>query len=176
MDQTIKDLFEEIECQRQDLSKRIMANNESQLNESIRPGAWTVSQIVEHLVLSDETLGRAVDSRVAEAEPVLFRVIPRSWRFALILDALNKNVKLPLPTPLVNPTGKVSIQDLLIRWERAREKMRADLNWLTADDRRYFHPALGLLSASQILKLVRVHTAYHHRQIDSLLQADAPSK
>jgi hypothetical protein len=159
--------FEAIESQRADLERDALALTEAQLNWT-PGGVWSVGQIVHHLVLSDETLGRAQDPEAMNAEALMFRVLPRAWRRALILGALKRGVALPLPSPAVEPRRDVSLSKLLSRWARARREMRRVLDALRENETRYSHPVLGPLTAAQMLKLAETHTAYHTRQIEAL--------
>ena len=117
---------------------------------------WSVGQTVHYLTCySDETLGRAQDPEAVKAEAPLFRVLPRAWHRTLILGALNRNVVLPLPSPVVEPRGDVPLSKLLPRWNRARREMRRALDTLQGDEPRYSHPVLGPLTAAQMLELGR---------------------
>ncbi len=160
--------FEAIERQRAALENNALALTADQVNWTPGVGVWSVGQIVHHLVLSDETLGRAQDAEAIKAEAPMFRVLPRAWRRALVLTAFQRNVVLPLPSPAVEPRGDVSLSKLLSRWARARGEMHRVLDTLPGDEPRYSHPVLGLLTAAQMLDLGQTHTAYHTRQIQGL--------
>ncbi len=160
--------FEAIERQRATLESSILALTAAQVNWTPSAAVWSVGQIVHHLVLSDETLGRAQDAEAVKAEVPMFRVLPRAWRRALILSALKRGVVLPLPSPAVEPRGDVPLSKLLSRWARARREMRRVLDTLEADEPRYSHPVLGPLTAAQMLELAQTHTAYHTRQMEAL--------
>lgn len=160
--------FETIERQRADLQSDVLALSETQVNWTPNAAVWSVGQIIEHLVLSDETVGRAQEAGAVETEATMFRVLPRSWRRALVLGALKRGRTLPLPSPDVEPQGNVPLPELLERWERAREEMRRVLEILLGDERRYSHPVLGPLTAGQMLELEETHTAYHTRQMEAL--------
>ncbi len=162
--------FDTIEQQRAALQNGVRDLSDAQLTWTPSGTAWSVQQIVEHLVLSDETVGhaRAADAAV-ETEALMFRVLPRAWRRALILRALNRNAVLPLPSPAVEPRGKVPLSELLTRWDAARGEMRRVLETLQGGhERRYSHPVLGPLTAVQMLDLGQAHMAYHTRQMEAL--------
>jgi hypothetical protein len=160
--------FEAIERQRADLESFALLLPDAQVNWTPGASVWSVGQIVHHLVLSDETVGRAQDLEAVNAEAPLFRILPRAWRRALVLMAFNRNVILPLPSPAVEPRGDVPLSKLLSRWARARREMRRVLDTLPGDETRYSHPVLGPLTAAQMLELGQTHTAYHTRQIEAL--------
>jgi len=160
--------FEAIERQRTALAGDALALGTAQADWTPGGGAWSVRQIVQHLVLSDETVGRALPPGASASESPLFRALPRAWRRALVLGALRRDVALPLPSPAVEPVGDGSLSDWLARWEAARGEMRLALDALTGDEARYSHPVLGPLSGAQMLELSETHTAYHRRQAEAL--------
>jgi len=51
--------FNAIEDQRRTTKARALALSEAQLTRKETADAWSIQQIAEHLVLSDETLGQA---------------------------------------------------------------------------------------------------------------------
>lgn len=160
--------FDAVEGQRARLERGALALSEAQINWTPGGGVWSVGQVVHHLVLSDETLGRAQDPKAIQAEAPMFRVLPRAWRRTLVLLAFNRDIALPLPSPSVEPRGDVPLSKLLRRWARARREMRRALDTLPGDEPRYAHPVLGPLTAAQMLELEQTHIAYHTRQIEAL--------
>ncbi len=165
--------FDAIERQRSELENRVTSLSDAALNWTPEPGVWSVRQIVHHLVLSDETLGRAQDAGAVANEALMFRVLPRSVRRAMILSALRHDKVLPLPSTAIEPRGDITITELGKRWEAIRAEMRRELGALSLDERRYSHPVLGPVTAVQMLELEETHTAYHTRQIEALQQNKA---
>lgn len=54
--------FNAIEVQHAYLQSAALALSDGPLGWSPEPGVWSVRQIIEHLVLSDESVGRAQDA------------------------------------------------------------------------------------------------------------------
>lgn len=160
--------FEAVEQQRSALRAVVLALSDAQWGWCPTPFVWSAGQIIEHLVLSDETLGRAHDAGKAPTEAAMFRVISRAWRRALVLRALDRDAALPLPSSGVEPGGGVPLTALLSRWDAARAGMRRTLDTLDSRERRFAHPVLGPLTAAQMLALSHAHTAYHTRQLEAL--------
>ena len=160
--------FEAVERQREALQRDALALTDAQLAWTPNPGTWSVGGIVEHLVLADEAFARAGDGTALDAAPLPLRLLPRSWRRAMILAAFRRDVALPLPTPAVDPRGGLPASDLVARWDAARRAMRAGLEGLAEGEPRYAHPILGPLDALQMLDLSEAHTAYHARQAAAL--------
>ncbi len=165
--------FEVIECQREYLQTEAGALCDTQWRW--KPGAtvWSIAQIIEHLVLSDETVGRARSAETVVSEPWMFRAVPRSWRRAWIIKALDRDVTLPLPSPDIVPSGNVPMPILCERWAAARREMRGALEVMNGRENRYSHPVLGPLTAAQMLELGRAHIGYHTRQMEMLQRGAA---
>ncbi|BCM88978.1 hypothetical protein IAD21_00820 [Abditibacteriota bacterium] len=164
----IKGRFEDIERQRVAVQESALALSEAQRNWTPNPDLWSVGLIVEHLVLSDEHIGRAQDGASTQKEELMFRILPRSVRRALILGALKRDMVLPLPSSDIEPRSGVPLSELLWRWERARDETRRLLDEIQSRNLSYWHPVLGPLTVAQMLELAYVHTAYHTRQIEVL--------
>ena len=162
--------FDAYERQRLDLVGALNTLNEMQLAWKQTPEDWSILQIVEHLVLSDELMGRASDRFIAKSKLLIFRVLPPFVRRFLVLSALKRNTVLPLPLAAMEPRGQSPLGELRIRWEAVRRVIHTDLDGMTRDTERWFHPALGPLTAAQLLDLGRTHAAYHIRQIEAIGQ------
>ena len=165
---TLQTQFEAVERQRIALQNTALALSDTQRDWKPNPDVWSVQQIIEHLVLSAETIGQANATEVTEQEAPLFRGLPRAARWAMILAALRNDKTLPLPSSAIEPQGNVPLGELLTRWETAQCEMRCVLDTLQGSERRYWHPVLGSLTAAQMLELGEVHTGYHTRQLEAL--------
>jgi hypothetical protein len=165
--------FHAIEQQRSDIQSRITRLSDEQLDWTPETTSWSIRQIIEHLVLCDETLGRAREAGSVMKEAPVFRAVPRALKRALVLRALSRGAILPVPSPAVEPQGNVSLTELVSRWETARGEMQGFLHTLAEDETRYLHPVLGPLTATQMLELNETHAGYHWRQMNALLQRNA---
>ncbi|MES2460685.1 MAG: DinB family protein [Armatimonadota bacterium] len=160
--------FDAMEQQREFLRNRAFSLSDAQLVWKPSASDWSVQQITEHLVLSEETVGRPQEG-VVKSEAPMFRILPRRLRRALILGALRRGTVLPLPSPNIEPKGDVPLPELLIRWQAARSELNRFLSTLQGSETRYSHPVLGPLTVTQMLELAQTHTAYHTRQMEALL-------
>lgn len=160
--------FDAVEGQRAELLRQADALNAEQWNWKADADAWSAGQIIEHLVLSDETVGRAQEAGKVRNEDLMFRILPRFVRRALVLKAFSRDMVLPLPSPAVEPQGSVSLAELRPRWDTARRNMGRVLDTLRRDETRYSHPVLGPLTATQMLDLEQAHTDHHTRQMQVL--------
>lgn len=160
--------FERVEQQRTDLQNVTLGLTDTQWDAPPSLDTWSIRQIVEHLVLSEETMGRALEAGAVPTEEWMFRVLPRALRRVLVIGALSRDKVLPLPSSSVEPGGTVSLPVLWERWAAARMELACALNGMGRDECLFFHPVLGPLTAEQMLALGQAHTAYHTRQIEAM--------
>lgn len=131
---------------------------------------WSALQIVEHLVLAEESVGRPDAGAVHRPVAFPFWLVPRPLLRRFILRALNNDVALPLPAPGLDPTGLVPFDQLLARWATVRDTAREAIETHSERARLYWHPVLGAIDALAMLELANCHHAYHLRQLKRLLQ------
>ena len=166
-------MLEALAQERRAIVLKVSALTDSQLDFS-PDGAWSAREIVEHLVLSDEMVGRSRSEFAPERPP--FRFLPHRLRRALILGALRKNVVLPLPGSEFAPQGRTPLETLLQRWDAVHKSIRAEVALGDPSEPRYEHPVLGRLTPPQMLRLGIEHTRYHARGLDALIAcADFPA-
>lgn len=148
----------------------VCALSPEHLTRAPSPGEWSPLQIVHHLVLSDETVGLPAKTALSD-KPL------GAFLFRLGLMALNRNVRLPIPDPALEPTSEVPLETLLERWDAAHRELEAFLEDVTEERTRskpFAHPIIGPLTSKQLLELGKAHTAYHRRQLEALQTLGAP--
>ncbi len=146
-----------IQGQRLEIEEQVSALDPALLNAVPRPGEWSALQIVHHLVLASEQVGTPSQQAGPRFRPLLY---------AFVLLALRLNVRLPLPSPGLEPRGEVALPDLLERWRQAQAGMFDLLESPQAQSQtRFVHAVIGSMTGGQVLRLSRVHTAYHTRQL-----------
>ncbi len=167
--------FEAIETQRREVCARIESLSEA--NRVWKRGApdWSALQIAEHLILSDETVGSANWARRKVATlPKPPGAHPK--RLQLILWSMDRNIRLPLPSPELEPRGEIGWTELQTRWEISRVLLCEFLEspGFDAASRPFLHTVAGALTARQLLELSQIHTAYHARQLEQLIASQPP--
>lgn len=164
--------FDATESQRLEVVLLLDGLSEAQRAYKQKLADWSPSQIAEHLMLSYETVGsrewalaNRADGQAPRPHPLLFRFIV--W-------AIRSNIRLPLPSTAVEPSGAIAWPQLKQRFESASQAMRASAeasDAATETNRPFSHPVIGALNTREMLALNRVHNGYHLRQLKSLLSA-----
>ena len=86
----------------------------------------------------------------------------------MVIKVLEKDIPVEVPLPELEPTGVVSLDDLIVRWEAARTGLRQAMEkipseTLTAPICR--HPVAGPIDARETIEFLAVHLDHHLRQI-----------
>jgi len=164
--------FEASENQRREVVSLLDGLSESGRVYKQNPAAWSPSQIAEHLMLSYETVGSREWAKANRADGKAPRSHPLTLR--LILWAIRSNIRLPLPSTAIEPSGAIGWPELKQRFEAASQAMRTATQASDAaleTNRPFAHPVIGALNTREMLTLNHVHNGYHLRQLRAVLGA-----
>jgi len=168
MVQELKILWEALEAGRRALTHEIESLTEEQVRAQPGAGKWSILQTLQHLVLAEQGM-RASEAEL-RANPVRDLLRPGKL-INVVRNILERDVRVDVPHPSLEPDGKVSLGELLELWDRERQKMSELLESVSADNTEtvtFSHPASGPMTAAQAMDLTLVHLAHHRRQIDRI--------
>ena len=164
----LKIRYAALEAKRQVVFELLYSLNADQTTFQVGPGRWSILMVLEHVVIAEELVladiqaGRAGSAGTAPKSPEAFH---------MVIKVLEKDIPVEVPLPELEPTGSVSLDDLIVRWEAARTGLRQALEkippeTLTAPICR--HPVAGPMDARETLEVLAVHLDHHLRQIRRL--------
>lgn len=139
------------------------------------PGKWSIHEIVEHLVLAEESVMGNVSS-LDERAPRRRRLRGRLL-YWLVMFILRFRIPVEVPDSSMLPSGELSLDEIRARWTRNHARLRHWLEGLSADDARkaYFrHPVVGGMTAAQSLLMLDVHLDRHIRKMRAMVDAARP--
>lgn len=128
-------------------------------------GAWSILEIVEHLVVAERVILQGLP------EPSALVPAPRGPRhrltYPLVWLVLRLGIPVKAPSRRMLPTGAAALDELRPRWEATYQWLRAYAASLApgADPAVFRHPVCGPLTLRQALRLDRLHLEVHARQI-----------
>lgn len=162
-----------LEAQRIHLIHRCASLELSTLHHSRAEGKWSVIQVLEHIVLSEEASVSYVFNKTQDLSSLKGISIKSRVYFIFMKLALKLNMKYKAPK-LVNPlySESSSLEDLIPRWEATRARLE-DLSKLSPnilDKGILKHPYIGYLNFSQMLGFFSSHYAHHLAQINALVE------
>lgn len=160
-----------IEAKRARLLDELSDVDPSWLGAHPRPGKWSVLEIVEHLVLSEDAVFG--DPARLEVGPPLRRGPKNRVLFLVVMFVLRFDIPVKVPSRAMAPRGGGSLADLRLRWEANHHRLRG---WVEASDASrlrsplFRHPVSGPMTISNALWMLDVHLDRHTRQIRGLVR------
>jgi hypothetical protein len=173
----LKIRYAALEAKRQVVFELLYTLSADQTTFRVGPGRWSILMVLEHVVVAEERLLADIQ-RAATAGPA--GSTPKSPEaFHMVIKVLEKDIPVEVPLPELEPTGAVSLDDLIGRWEAARTGLRQALEQIppeiqTAPICR--HPVAGPLDARETIELLAVHLDHHLRQIRRIGESFARSR
>ncbi len=85
---------------------------------------------------------------------------------------MERDIPVDVPDESMEPHGRLTLDELLSRWDDVREKLQgflAGINSENKDNLVYRHPFAGPLDISETLHFIDVHFDNHMRHIDRIL-------
>jgi hypothetical protein len=135
------------------------------------PNAWSMLDVTEHLVLSEEKslLG------MLKGPPPGTTITPVArGRMAMVLLVMRTDLRVKVPVARVLPTGTVALAELEARWADARQGLARCLEPLSeaeARTARFRHPIGGWVSAGTGVTFCAHHIRHHARQVRRIHRA-----
>lgn len=158
--------FDELERQRAALLGRLRPLSDGQLAHVPARGGWSLTGVVHHLVLVEE--GSVQFLLTKPPRPASARRLADRVRWELVCLGLRTPVRVRAPTALVVPTTDATLDELVPRWDAARERLAEYLERFEPEALRHIvfkHPLGGPLDVLESLRFIRLHIAHHEHQI-----------
>jgi hypothetical protein len=138
---------------------RLAAMPETERAAVTSPGGWSASEVVEHLILVEETIPSLWRERLlsVSSSKLTFRSVLLSRIISFVFS--KTGLRVPTVTEL-EPTGGLELDALESRWSEARSRLVAALPenpngpWV-------LHPAFGPLSSAQMGRVLTSHLEHH---------------
>jgi len=152
--------------------KLLLNRNPSQLNRHPEPGRWSILQCVEHLAITNQLIGNAIDLALEAppAGPESGRIAPGPlWRFFLALIEPSVTLKGFAPKVL-QPASSLDCERTLAGFMDSHTRLKslaARCSGLDLNRLKFRHPILALkLSVGTAFLLIAVHERRHLAQAD----------
>ena len=170
--------FERLENARTKLFTELQAGAEASLHARPQPEAWSINEIIHHLVLAESFAVAYLEKKLDKVDTLSKVSWSAGLRSLLLSSAMHSPLKFKAPSPLVLPTAGLTLQALGAQWQSQREKLRTLLARVKPEMARlalYRHPVAGLLTVAQMLSFLETHYAHHEKQIARILATRAPA-
>lgn len=157
--------FDAIENRRHALLGKLATLDEDQLRYHPAPGAWSMLQVTEHLVLLEQLVIKAM---TREPRPGVRR---RWWHQIgswMVAFVFRHGFRVPAPTRKVVPAEETPLERSAEQWAALRAQMATFLESATperASALGFRHPVSGPLDVAATLDFVATHHDHHMRQV-----------
>lgn len=171
MSTPLLNLIQSLDGQRLALLGELEALSVDMLKTRPRPDAWSILEILEHVVVAESVILRGLPPRAGlVAQP---RNLGHRVKYGLVTLILRFRIPVKVPSRRMLPTGQASLADLRTAWDGHLAWLRA----LVAEDEEaarrsafFTHPVAGPVTLVQALRMDLLHVGIHRRQIAKLLQ------
>jgi uncharacterized damage-inducible protein DinB len=168
---TLSRRLDRMERRRAALLERLAPMSPAQLTARPAATAWHVLDVVQHVVIVEELVVRALGTRPGPL-PLVER-IRSGLRLTALRVYLRSGGRLRAPSPAILPQGSVPLEELRVRWDRTRAGLASALSSFGPADLirpMMKHPIVGKLTPAQTLTFLDTHLAHHSRQIDRIVR------
>lgn len=135
---------------------------------------WTVAQIVEHISIVEDGMGRICSKLLSKAQAEARMSDGNIVLSQAFLEKGGELARTKVQAPeMVQPTGERSVAESLSKLEDVRQKLRLIqplFESYNSTDYKFPHPFLGELSAVEWLTLAGGHEMRHIKQIERVLE------
>jgi hypothetical protein len=166
MPQTLPDLLLTLDRQRRELLAGLEGLSDTQLRARPMPGAWSLLEIVEHLVLAEAAILQDLPPRAQLVDQP--RSLGQRFKLLLVVTILRCRIPVKVPSRRMVPTGQRGLAELRTQWDGHFQWLEACVLEATGDakDKACFrHPIAGPITLAQALRLDLLHLRTHTRQI-----------
>jgi hypothetical protein len=136
------------------------------LQARLQPGAWSILEILEHVVVAERVIlqGLPVPTELVERP----RSLQHRIKYPLVLLVLKLAIPVKVPSKRMLPLGQRTLADLREEWDQHLRWLRAFEAGQTIDAHRkcfFVHPVAGPITLRQALRMDLLHLQIHTRQI-----------
>ncbi|UYZ64504.1 DinB family protein [Hymenobacter weizhouensis] len=141
------------------------------------PGQWSAAQVVQHLLLSEQGIGKYLEKKLLQAEELQkagFTTFLKSRLLRVLLRLPGLRFKAPAFLEQQMTAELPPLPELRAEWEAVRRRLERTLNEFPGPllDRAIFkHPRSGMLTIYQTLDFMLDHVLHHQKQVERIARA-----
>ncbi|MDB5281845.1 MAG: hypothetical protein JWO06_920 [Bacteroidota bacterium] len=157
-----------IEASRKNLLNNLKKYPDDILNKKPSPQAWSVVQVIEHLMASEELSLKYLQKKTQDTSKSKNAGLTGKWRLFITKAMFSVPVKFKSPALLNPPADFVSLNDLETKWEQIRHDLFQLLSKLPAKDLQkdiWKHAVAGKMNVFQMVEFFNFHFKRHRKQI-----------
>lgn len=172
---SLQRLIQSLDQQRLELLGEVESLSAEALQARPRPEAWSILEILEHVVVAESVILRGLPPRQALVDQP--RRLGHRIKHLLVTLVLRFRIPVKVPSRRMLPTGHASLAELRVAWDAHLAWLRAFASEDATAARQwacFTHPVAGPITLRQALRMDLLHVGIHRRQI-ARLRAQSPS-
>lgn len=173
MHKSIDHLFQKMENHREDLYQRLQSYPSEVMNEKVNDDSWSVVQVIDHLILSEQSTIEYLKKKTTGGEPIPSAGPASFFRYHVLKFAMILPIKFRAPRFIGNPDNSATLDQAMSRWKTVRLQLDQLLSTMTAEQINaevFKHPIAGKMNLKQALKFIQSHVDRHTQQIFNILK------
>jgi uncharacterized damage-inducible protein DinB len=169
----IQHRFDKSEKLRNQVIDSLQVYSDSQL--AFRPAydAWSINQVLQHLMLSDKGVVLYLNKKL-QNDSLPNAGIGAKVRTVMLKAFLRSPFKVKIPGPYVQPIQPMTFWDIIKEWNSTREELQkilGRLNESQLDWAIFKHPIAGYMNVFQLLDFMDYHVQHHRYQLKRIVAA-----
>lgn len=164
--------FKSIEEQRKNLLNEIAKLSHAQQNFKPAPEAWSILQVVNHLLYSETNIVKYMLKKIQGIATVEKAGVQAKLRSVMLNTFLKSPLKFKAPKAAMPVQEEVYIfENLRKQWNETRAgfaKILDQLNPADAEKLLFKHPISGKFNIYQTMSFMQEHIAHHIRQVQRI--------
>ncbi len=143
---------------------------DEQLNYRADETKWSIAQVAEHLILTENTINALIFERIASSPEVTSKELFRLKDGAIPLAITNRSQKFTAP-PQIQPKGEWKTRsELVAEFGKRRERTIESVKTTKVNLRIHFgeNPLFGQIDGYQWIIFLDAHTRRHLAQIEEI--------
>jgi uncharacterized damage-inducible protein DinB len=139
--------------------------------------AWSVVQVLNHLIMSENGTVRYLNKKILGIEDVRDVTIFTSIRMLVFKRVFSGTRKFKAPKVISNPGNGESLDELRQKWNETRDGIKRFLEEYPEQHMKkaiFRHPFAGRISIEQTLDFFIFHIKHHKHQINRILKNKKP--
>ncbi len=174
MNKALQTQFKKLDADFIDLLEDLKQFSDSKLNKKPQEGAWSVLQVMHHLMLAERLSHQYLEKKLSHNPALEKAGLKSKMRSILLKTYLATPLKRKAPAAVGdNLPEESTFWEVVKQWKQQREELKAFLETLPDDmmnKELYKHPAAGKMTILDMLKFFDSHFTRHRKQINRNLK------
>lgn len=174
MHKSLQNRYNRLQSAKNNILQLASTIEESKQNKQPKEGAWSVNQIIYHLMNAEKGTVAYINKKKLGIKEIQNTNLATTFRYFILLSSLILPIKWKAPAVVSYAPENLNLQDLIAEWEKVRAEMQTLLTEIEPNhlNKELFkHPLAGRLNIKQTLGFMYHHINHHYKQVERTISA-----